>query len=59
MIIFSRHARHQMKWRCITEEEVITVISRPDSETPSVIRSCEPMGEERIRATQSNYIAFK
>jgi len=48
-----------MKWRCITEEEVITVISRPDSETPSVIRSCEPMGEERIRATQSNYIAFK
>jgi hypothetical protein len=27
---YSRHARRQMKWRMITEEEIITVISNPD-----------------------------
>jgi hypothetical protein len=30
-IIFSRHARRQMKWRKITEIEVKTVIDDPDT----------------------------
>jgi len=29
-IIFSRHAKRQMKWRKITETEVKTVIDAPD-----------------------------
>ncbi len=29
-VIFSRHAKKQMKWRRITEEEVEEVVSNPD-----------------------------
>ena len=35
-IIFSRHAKRQMKWRKITEIEVESVIDDPDSLVDSV-----------------------
>jgi ABC-type uncharacterized transport system substrate-binding protein len=35
-IIFSRHAKRQMKWRKITEIEVKSVIDAPDSLMDSV-----------------------
>ncbi len=36
MIKFSRHARRQMKWRKITEEEVQKVIDDPDKSQDTI-----------------------
>ena len=36
MIIFSRHAKRQMKWRDISESDVVSVIVEPLDETTSV-----------------------
>jgi uncharacterized protein DUF4258 len=41
-IIFSRHARRQMKWRRVSEAEVVGVIDAPDR--------VEQSGDERINA---------
>lgn len=35
-IIFSRHAKRQMKWRRITENEVKLVIDNPDATVDTV-----------------------
>lgn len=36
MLIISRHARRQLKWRQITEDDIKAVIDTPDDQTPSV-----------------------
>ena len=35
-IIFSRHAKRQMKWRNISEDEVLRVVAEPAEDSPSV-----------------------
>ncbi len=36
MIILSRHARRQMKWRGISLQDIELVVNKPFKETPSV-----------------------
>lgn len=35
-IYFSRHAKRQMKWRKISDEEVVSTISRPEEIQDSI-----------------------
>lgn len=35
-IVYSRHARRQMKWRRISTDEVEEAIINPEDETPSI-----------------------
>lgn len=44
-IIFSRHARRQMKWRRVSEADVVSVIDAPDR--------VEQSRDERINAYKS------
>lgn len=40
MIHFSRHARRQMKWRRVSETEVLAVLNDPDRVEDSIDNRC-------------------
>lgn len=53
-IIFSRHARRQMKWRRVSEAEVVRVIEAPDRVEPSKdgrINAFRTLGNRLLKAT--------
>ena len=53
-IIFSRHARRQMKWRRVSEAEVVSVLVAPDRVEPSLdgrIHAYKLLGERLLKAT--------
>lgn len=56
MIKFSRHARRQMKWRKITEEDVQKVIDNPDKSQTTIKgrkNAFKMMGKGMIKVTYS------
>ena len=51
---FSRHARRQMKWRMITEEEIIMAISNPDRLEDAIKdrkNAFKTLGDRRLKIT--------
>jgi hypothetical protein len=53
-IIFSRHARRQMKWRRVSEAEVVSVLDAPDRVEQSMdgrINAYKSLGDRLLKAT--------
>ncbi len=53
-IVFSRHARKQMKWRKIHDYEVESVIDSPDSTEESLkgrVNACKAVRDRSIKVT--------
>jgi hypothetical protein len=55
---FDRHARRRMKWRRITEEEVMTVIAEPDKIENSIRGRTNTYGSTRERYLKVMYKTF-
>jgi hypothetical protein len=47
-ILFSRHAKRQMKWRKITEIEVKSVIDDPDTVTDNIKKEKMPLSSQGV-----------
>ncbi len=53
-IKFDRHARRRMKWRNISEEEVISVLTQPDNKEPTKkdrFNAYKEIGGRKIKVT--------
>ena len=53
-IIFSRHARRQMKWRRVSEAEVVSVLDAPDRVEQSLdgrVNAYKLLGDRLLKAT--------
>jgi hypothetical protein len=53
-IKFDRHARRRMKWRNISEEEVISVLTQPDNKEPTIkdrFNAYKEIGGRKIKVT--------
>ena len=53
-IKFDRHARRRMKWRNISENEVISVIMKPDNKEPTIndqFNAYKEIGGRKIKVT--------
>ena len=53
-IIFSRHARRQMKWRRVSEAEVVSMLDAPDRVEQSMdgrINAYKSLGDRLLKAT--------
>ena len=53
-IKFDRHARRRMKWRKISEDEVISVLMQPDNKEPAIrerFNAYKEVGGRKIKVT--------
>ncbi len=58
-IRFDRHAKRRMKWRKISEKEVLSVINEPDSSEASIkgrINLYKRMGQRYLKVTYKEFI---
>lgn len=54
IVKFDRHAKRRMKWRKISEEEVILVISQPDFREPEInnrVNAFKKISDRNIKVT--------
>jgi hypothetical protein len=57
-IRFDRHAKRRMKWRKISEEEVILVINEPDKSEQSIkgrINLYKRIGQRNLKVTYKEF----
>lgn len=57
-IRFDRHAKRRMKWRKITEDEVLSVINEPDKDEQSIkgrINLYKRIGQRYLKVTYKEF----
>lgn len=58
LIRFDRHAKRRMKWRKISEEEVLSVINEPESSEASIkgrINLYKRIGQRYLKITYKEF----